>query len=206
MRNEIPEPTVFIVDDDAGVREELAGLVSSVGLRVECFTCPQHFLRRLAFDGPGCLVLDVRMHGLGGLDLQRQLLRGERQIPIVFITAHSDVPMAVRAMKEGAIDFLTKPFRDQELLDAIRQGLNRDASQAARRAELVLIRGKYAQLTVRQRQIVVRVLNGKLNKQIARDLGLSENTIKAHRRHIMKRMGVTRLAQLISMVSRLTES
>jgi FixJ family two-component response regulator len=194
---------VFVVDDDLSVREALASLIGSVGLRVECFASPEEFLRRRRSESPSCLVLDVRMPGLSGLDLQRELARAERPIPIIFITAHGDIPMAVRAMKAGAIEFLPKPFRDEDLLDAIRQALDRDESAKVRRAEVTGISGRHARLTARQRQIMVRIVEGKLNKQIAAELVLSENTIKVHRRRIMERMGASSLAELVHMVERL---
>jgi FixJ family two-component response regulator len=193
---------VFVVDDDLSVREALASLIGSVGLRVECFASTQEFLRR-PNESPSCLVLDVRMPGLSGLDLQRELARAQRPIPIIFITAHGDIPMAVRAMKAGAIEFLPKPFRDEDLLDAIRQALDRDEATKVRRAEVTGIIGRHARLTERQRQIMTRIVEGKLNKQIAAQLGLSENTIKVHRRRIMERMGASSLAELVHMVDRL---
>jgi FixJ family two-component response regulator len=194
---------VFVVDDDVSVREALASLIGSVSLRVECFASPHEFLRRRASDVPACLVLDVRMPGLSGLDLQRELIRVGQSIPIIFITAHGDIPMAVRAMKLGAIEFLTKPFRDEDLLDAIRQALDSDQSAKTRHAELAGIKGRFAQLTARQRQIMKRIVEGKLNKQIAAELELSENTIKVHRRRIMERTGAANVAALVRMVERI---
>ena len=194
---------VFVVDDDVAVREALASLIESVSLRVECFASPKEFLGRRTNEGPSCLVLDVRMPGASGLDLQRELLRAERQIPIIFITGHGDIPMAVRAMKAGAIEFLPKPFRDEDLLDAIRQALDRDKFARARHAELSAIRGRYGRLTPRQRQITARIAEGKLNKQIAAALALSENTVKVHRRRVMEKMGASSLAELVQMIERL---
>ena len=199
----LAKPIVFVVDDEVAIREALASLIGSVGLRVECFASPQDFLRRRNSDSPSCLVLDVRMPGLSGFDLQRELVRAERQIPIIYITAHGDIPMAVQAMKSGAIDFLSKPFRDEDLLDAIRKALERDAAAKAHQAEVREIRGRVAQLTARQRQIMARVVAGRLNKQTAAELGLSENTIKVHRHRIMERMGAATLADLIHMLQRL---
>jgi FixJ family two-component response regulator len=199
----VPKPIVFVVDDDTGVREALASLIGSVGLRVECFAGPPEFLRRRDSDCPSCLVLDVRMPGSSGFDLHRELERLECRIPIIYITAHGDIPMAVQAMKAGAIDFLSKPFRDEDLLDAIRKALERDAASRARQAEVGAIRTRFAQLTTRQRQIMSRVVAGKLNKQTAAELGVSENTIKVHRHRIMERMGATSLADLIHMLERL---
>jgi FixJ family two-component response regulator len=194
---------VYVVDDDVSVREALASLIGSVSLNVECFASPQEFLRRRNRDGPSCLVLDVRMPGLSGLDLQRELVRTAQPIPIIFISGHGDIPMAVGAMKAGAIEFLAKPFRDEDLLDAIRQALERDQAARARRAELARIRGRYAQLTVRQRQIAKKIVEGRLNKQIAAELHLSENTIKVHRRRIMERMGAGNVATLVHLMEQL---
>jgi FixJ family two-component response regulator len=195
---------VYVVDDDVSVREALASLIGSVSLNVECFASPQDFLRRRNRDGPSCLVLDVRMPGLSGLELQRELTRTAQPIPIIFISAHGDIPMAVEAMKAGAIEFLAKPFRDEDLLDAIRQALDRDQSAQGRRAELARIRGRYAQLTARQRQIAKKIVEGRLNKQIAAELHLSENTIKVHRRRIMERMGAANVATLVHLMEQLT--
>ena len=204
MRVKLSKPIVFVVDDDTAIREALASLVGSIGLRVECFASSQEFLRRRNVDSPSCLVLDVRMPGLSGFELQRELDRVQFSIPIIYITAHGDIPMAVQAMKAGAIDFLSKPFRDEDLLDAIRKALDRDAAFRARQAELSEIRSRIAQLTVRQRQIMTHVVAGKLNKQTAAELGVSENTIKVHRHRIMERMGAASLADLIHMIERLS--
>jgi FixJ family two-component response regulator len=204
MRVKLSKPIVFVVDDDTAIRAALASLIGSIGLRVECFASSQEFLRRRNIDGPSCLVLDVRMPGLSGFELQRELDRVQRSIPIIFITAHGDIPMAVQAMKAGAIDFLSKPFRDEDLLDAIRKALDRDAAFRDRQAELSEIRSRIAQLTVRQRQIMTHVVAGKLNKQTAAELGVSENTIKVHRHRIMERMGAASLADLIHMIERLS--
>jgi FixJ family two-component response regulator len=203
MRVKLSKPIVFVVDDDTAIREALASLIASIGLRVECFASSQEFLRRRNIDSPSCLVLDVRMPGLSGFELQRELDRVQRPIPIIYITAHGDIPMAVQAMKAGAIDFLSKPFRDEDLLDAIRKALDRDAAFRARQAELSEIRSRIEQLTVRQRQIMTHVVAGKLNKQTAAELGISENTIKVHRHRIMERMGAASLADLIHMIERL---
>jgi FixJ family two-component response regulator len=197
------DSTVFVVDDDISVREALASLIESVGLRVECFASSQEFLRRRKSEGPSCLVLDVRLPGFSGLDLQRELGRAERQIPIIFITAHGDIPMAVRAMKAGAIEFLPKPFREEDLLDAIRQALDRDHSAQLHRAEVSGIKDKHARLTARQLEIMTRIVEGRLNKQIAAELELSENTVKVHRRRIMERMGASSVAELVQMIGRL---
>jgi FixJ family two-component response regulator len=199
-----PNSVVYVVDDDISVREALASLIGSVSLNVECFASPQDFLRRRNRDGPSCLVLDVRMPGVSGLDLQRELARTAQQIPIIFISGHGDIPMAVQAMKAGAIEFLAKPFRDDDLLDAIRQALERDQAARGRRAELARIRGLYAQLTARQRQVATKIVEGRLNKQIAAELHLSENTIKVHRRRIMERMGAANVATLVHLMEQLT--
>jgi FixJ family two-component response regulator len=203
MRVKLSRPIVFVVDDDTAIREALASLIGSIGLRVECFASSQEFLRRRNVDSPSCLVLDVRMPGLSGFELQRELDRVQRSIPIIYITAHGDIPMAVQAMKAGAIDFLSKPFRDEDLLDAIRKALERDAAFRTRQAEVSETRRRVAQLTVRQRQIMTHVVAGRLNKQTAAELGVSENTIKVHRHRIMERMGAASLADLIHMLERL---
>jgi FixJ family two-component response regulator len=191
---------VYVVDDEISVREAVASLIESVALNVECFASPQEFLRRCNREGPSCLVLDVRMPGLSGLDLQRELARTGQPIPIVFISAYGDIPMAVRAMKAGAIEFLTKPFRDEDLLDAIRHALDRDQAARARHAELAGVTNRYAQLTTRQRQIATKIVEGKLNKQIAAELELSEHTIKIHRRRIMQKMGAANVASLVHLM------
>jgi len=197
------EPIVLVVDDDASVREALASLIGSVGLLVECFASPAEFLRRRRNDVPSCLVLDVRMPGLSGLDLQHRLAHSEHRIPIIFITAHGDIPMAVRAMKDGAVEFLPKPFRDEDLLNAIREALDRETASRERRAEILGIRSRYTRLTPRQSQILGMIVEGKLNKQIAAHLGVSENTVKVHRHRIMEKMGASSVANLARMVERL---
>jgi FixJ family two-component response regulator len=194
---------VFVVDDDASMREALASLLGSVALQVQCFASPAEFLDTPVGESPSCLILDVRMPGLSGLELQRMLAHAERQIPIVFISAHGDIPMAVRAMKAGAVEFLPKPFRDEDLLDAIRQALDRDAAARADRAEIGRIRGRHTRLTARQRQVLHLVMEGRLNKQIAAELGLSENTVKIHRRRIMETMSANSVAKLVHMMGRL---
>jgi FixJ family two-component response regulator len=192
--------TVLVIDDDAGVRLALESLIGSVGLRVECFASPEEFLRQRHTDSPSCLVLDVRLPGLSGLDLQRELARGRYRIPIIFITAHGDIPMAVRAMKGGAVEFLPKPFRDQDLLDAIWHALDLDRAANVRRTELDRVQSRVALLTQRQRQIMAHMVAGKLNKQIAAELALSENTVKVHRRRIMQRMRAANFAELVHMI------
>jgi FixJ family two-component response regulator len=191
---------VFVVDDDAGIRRALASLIESVGLHVECFPSPEEFLRRHHTEIPSCLVLDVRLPGSSGLDLQRELARTHNSIPVIFITAHGDITMAVRAMKAGAVEFLPKPFSDQDLLDAIWQALDRDRAAKVYGAERAGVQNRLARLTVRQRQIMGRIVEGRLNKQIAAELDLSENTIKAHRRNIMERMRAANVAELVHMI------
>jgi len=197
------EPIVLVVDDDASVREALASLIGSVGLLVECFASPVEFLRRRRSDVPSCLVLDVRMPGLSGLELQHRLAHSEHRIPIIFISAHGDIPMAVRAMKDGAVEFLPKPFRDEDLLNAIREALARDMAARARRTEILGIRSRYTRLTARQSQILAMIVEGRLNKQIAAQLGVSENTVKVHRHRIMEKMEASSVANLARMVERL---
>jgi FixJ family two-component response regulator len=199
----LAEPTVFVVDDDASVREALASLIGSVALHVECFASPGEFLHRAHSDNPSCVVLDVRMPGLSGLEVQQRLAHTERKMPVIFISAHGDIPMAVRAMKEGAVEFLPKPFRDEDLLSAIRQALDHDAIAVTQRAEAFAIRERYARLTARQRQIVALIVEGRLNKQIAAQLGLSENTVKVHRHRIMDRMAASSVVELARMIERL---
>jgi FixJ family two-component response regulator len=193
---------VFVVDDDAGTRESLENLIRSVGLRVEAFASAQEFLRSQRPDAPSCLVLDVRLPGLSGLDLQKQMAGGERSIPIVFITGHGDIPMSVRAMKAGAVEFLTKPFRDQDLLDAIQQALERDRQAREQRAEVEELRSRYRLLTPRERDVMALVVTGLLNKQIAGELGTSEASVKVHRQHVMEKMRAGSVAALVRMADR----
>lgn len=197
------DPIVFVVDDDASVREALASLIASVALNVECFASPGEFLHRSHSDNPSCVVLDVRMPGLSGLEVQQRLAHTERKIPVIFISAHGDIPMAVRAMKEGAVEFLPKPFRDEDLLTAVRLALDHDAIAVTQRAETLGIRTRYALLTARQRQILTLIVEGRLNKQIAAQLGLSENTVKVHRHRIMDRMSAGSVVELVRMMERL---
>jgi FixJ family two-component response regulator len=194
---------VFVVDDDAAMRGSLASLVRSVGLRVEGFASAQDFLRCTPSDVPGCLVLDVRLPGLSGLDLQRRMAEADLDIPIVFITAHGDIPMTVRAMKDGAVEFLTKPFRDQDLLDAIQLGLERARKARAQRAETQELHDRYLSLTPREREVMAYVVGGLLNKQIAGELGTSEPTVKIQRHRLMEKMGAASLAGLVRMAERL---
>jgi FixJ family two-component response regulator len=191
--------TVFVVDDDRSVREGLVDLINSVGLKVQGFGSAREFLQRQIPDTPACLVLDVRLPGLSGLDLQRQLVRSEHPIPVIFITGHGDIPMSVRAMKEGAVEFLTKPFRDQDLLDAIHQALDSDRAARQQRAKAAELRCRYESLTPREREVMQLVVRGLLNKQIASELGASEVTIKMHRGQVMHKMRAESIVELLRM-------
>jgi FixJ family two-component response regulator len=196
-------PIVYVVDDDLSVREALSSLIRSVGLQVLTFASAKEFL---AFERPNaraCLVLDVRMPGLNGLDLQRELSLGERPLPVVFITGHGDIPMTVRAMKAGAVDFLPKPFREQDLLDAIAHSLELDGAARRQRAELAEIQARHDTLTSREREVLALVVRGMRNKQTAAELGISEVTVKVHRHNIMEKMGARSLPALTGMVDRL---
>jgi FixJ family two-component response regulator len=196
-------PVVFVVDDDPSVRSSLKFLISSVGLQVESFDSADALLQRKLPDAPSCLVLDVRLRGLSGLDFQRELAARNCRVPIIFITGHGDIPMTVRAMKAGAVEFLTKPFRDQDLLDAIRIALERDHSRRERDKEITDLKERFNSLTHREQEVISMVVSGMLNKQIAGELGTAENTVKVHRSRAMEKMNAQSFADLVRMVEKL---
>jgi len=196
-------PTVVVIDDDASVRKALDNLLRSVGLDVELFKSPQEFLQSNRPDRPGCIVLDVRFPGRSGLDMQRELAAVNTPLPIIFITGYGDIPMSVRAMKAGAVEFLTKPFRDQDLLDAVGVALEKDRARRANEMRLAELRSRFDTLTARERQVLALVIAGRLNKQIAGELGVSEMTVKMHRRQVMRKMQATGLAQLVRLADQL---
>src|SRR5437868_12479365 len=196
-------PTIVVIDDDASVRKALDNLFRSVGLDVELFGSPQEFLQSKRPDRPGCIVLDIRFPGRSGLDMQREISSANTSLPIIFITGYGDIPMSVRAMKAGAVEFLTKPFRDQDLLDAVGVALEKDRARRANELRLAELRSRFDTLTARERQVLLLVIAGRLNKQIAGELGVSEMTVKMHRRQVMRKMQATGLAQLVRLSDQL---
>lgn len=197
------DPSVVIIDDDAEFRDSVARLLRSVAINIQQFSSVSDFLKADLPEGPTCLVLDVRMPGGSGLDLQRDLAAANRQLPIVFITAHGDIPMTVQAMKGGAIEFLTKPFREQDLLDAVEAGLARDRARREGEKALDVIRERFNSLSTREREVMIRVTAGRLNKQIAADIGITESTVKVHRSHLMRKMKARSLPELSRMADML---
>jgi FixJ family two-component response regulator len=196
-------PIVFVVDDDPSVRRAIKRLIESEGLQVELFGSATEFLQRRRPDAPSCLVLDIKLPGISGLDFQPQLAEAGIRIPIIFITGHGDIPMTVRAMKAGAVEFLTKPFRDEDLLDAIRLALERDRTRRQQESEIAVLWERFESLTPREQEILPLVVRGRLNKQIAAELGTSEITIKVHRASVMRKMQAESLADLVGMAGRL---
>ena len=198
-----PEKLVFVVDDDASLRESLADLLRSIGLSVDTFASAHEFLQSKRPDVPSCLVLDVRLKGLSGLDLQKRLVGGDLDIPIIFISGHGDIPMAVQAMKAGAVEFLRKPFREQDLLDAVQPALERDRKNREQRAEIAELRSRFDSLTPREREVMALVAAGLLNKQVAGELGTSEASVKVHRQHVMEKIGADSLAELVRIADKI---
>jgi FixJ family two-component response regulator len=198
-----PESIVFVVDDNAAIRSALASLIRSVGLQVESFASAQELLQAKRPKSPSCLILDIRLKGISGLDFQCKLAEANDPIPIIFISGHADIQMSVRAMKAGAVEFLTKPWRDQDLLDAIHLGLERDRKRYQQEAELATLRERFEWLTPRERQVLPLVVSGLLNKQIAAEIGTSETTVKVHRGQLMRKMGADSLPELVRMAGKL---
>ncbi|HEX3536700.1 MAG TPA: response regulator transcription factor [Stellaceae bacterium] len=196
-------PVVYVIDDDASVRNALSNLLRSVGMSAEVFASPQEFLHSPEPEGPACIVLDVRFPGRSGLDLQRDLAEAGRPLPIIFMTGHGDIPMTVRAMKAGAVEFLTKPFRDQDLLDAVAVALDKDRARRTGEKRIDELRERLDTLTPREREVLHLVIAGRLNKQIAGELGVSEMTVKIHRRHMMRKMQASRIVELVRMADQL---
>ena len=194
-----PNPTVFVIDDDAAIRDALQSLISSMKLHVELFGSAAEFLQRERPDVPSCLVLDVRLPGISGLEFQRKLTEANHSIPVIFITGHGDIPMSVRAMKAGAVEFLTKPFHDQDLLDAIHVALERDRARRQQESEMIVLRERFESLTPREQEVLPLVVSGRLNKQIAAELGTSEITVKVHRASVMRKMQADSLPDLVKM-------
>jgi FixJ family two-component response regulator len=197
------QPTIVVIDDDASMRKALENLLKSVGFEVELFASPQEFLQSERPDRPGCIVLDIRFPGRSGLDMQRDLGKTHAKLPIIFITGYGDIPMSVRAMKAGAVEFLTKPFRDQDLLDAVGTALEADRTRRAGEMRLATLRQRFDTLTARERQVLSLVVAGRLNKQIAGELGVSEMTVKMHRRQVMRKMQAAGVAQLVRLADQL---
>ena len=197
------DPTVFVIDDDKAIRSAIKNLLESVGIPVEVFSSTGDFLRAAHRDKPGCLVLDVRLPGASGLDFQRELAKANLEIPVIFITGHGDIPMSVQAMKAGAVDFLTKPFRDQDLLDAIQKAIGRDQARRQQETEGVGVRNRFKSLTPREREVMSLVVTGLLNKQVAAQMGTSETTAKIHRGQVMRKMQAQSLPDLVRMSERL---